>query len=556
MAALTIKQLEENSRLEGIRLLTGKSEKGIEIHNVNIIDNPDSFEWFTAGDFLLTTGYIFKDDSALQKKLIKELAEMNCSGLGIKIKRYWNEIPKTIIDTACQFDFPVFEIPYQYSLAQVSNIINDEIFHRESSELKKFKKIYDSFNKCALDGGDLPEITSLATQIVGNPVIMVDSRFNLLSYCDLEENPFPLEEYLILQDNHRPFEARFNDTIPTDINQFTLSIKRQIDINNQEITCRIKPIIYSHNNYGYIIVWETIRKLERLDYIALETAAHTAALERIKLKQIEEARNRQRKDFFDDLIEGKILSINALRNLAQNNGINPDKAHLVVAIQVEGLKTDKGNEIIDGINRSCHNNPYSLQAILRHDNVLVFIELFNQHEKFQLNDTIRSYIKEMSQTIEPIIKSNYSIGVSNICYDFVTIRKSIMLALDVIRITQASSKSNPIGYFNDLISYHLIDSEINKEPMLTFFDETLGVLHAYDLEHDNDLFRTLEVYFECNCNITQSAKQLYIHRNTFVYRLDKIKEILNTNLLNAEENFSFQMAIKIYKILQLKHVKQ
>jgi PucR family transcriptional regulator, purine catabolism regulatory protein len=556
MAALTIKQIEENNRLEGIRLLTGKTKHHTEVHNVNIIDNPESFEWFTAGDFLLTTGYIFKDDIELQKKLIKELAGLNCSGLGIKIKRYWQEIPKTIIDYAYQYDFPVFEIPFKYSLAHVSNVINDEIFNRESSELKKYKNIYDTFNKISLSGGDLSEITALAADIVGNPIIVVDSRFDLLSYCDCDRNPYPLEQFLSLKMNQRPFDARFNDTIPTDVKLFAVSIKRQVKFDQTEITCRIKPIAYSNTIYGYIIVWETMKKLERLDYIALETAAKTAALERIKLKQIEEARNRQREDFFDDLMEGKILSVNALRNLALNNGINPDKPHIVVAIRVDDLNNGKGNEIIDCLNRYSHNNPFGLQAILRHDNILVFVELTSEQDKNQITDTIRCYIQEMSKHIERIVTSNYAIGVSNLCYDFVTIRKSVMLALDVIKITKASSYSDKIGYFNDLISYHIIDSEINKDVMLTFFEETLGILHTYDLEHDNDLFRTLEVYFECNGNVTQASKVLYIHRNTFVYRLEKIKEILNTNLLNAEENFSYQLAIKIYKILQLKHMNQ
>ncbi|WP_343089474.1 PucR family transcriptional regulator ligand-binding domain-containing protein, partial [Methanocalculus natronophilus] len=88
--ALTIKKLTEFERLKGFRMVAGSINSNNEVHNINTIDNPDSYEWFTAGDFLLTTGYIYKDYALLQKNLIKELAQMNISGLGIKIKRYWD----------------------------------------------------------------------------------------------------------------------------------------------------------------------------------------------------------------------------------------------------------------------------------------------------------------------------------------------------------------------------------------------------------------------------------------------------------------------------------
>ncbi len=58
MASITIKDVLEVKNIDGIRLIAG--EKGItnEVHNVNIIENPDSYSWFTAGDLVLTTGYI------------------------------------------------------------------------------------------------------------------------------------------------------------------------------------------------------------------------------------------------------------------------------------------------------------------------------------------------------------------------------------------------------------------------------------------------------------------------------------------------------------------
>lgn len=548
MSGVTIHDIVNHKGLEGLRLVAGMNKKSNVVHNVNIIDNPDSFEWFTAGDLLLTTGYIFKEDSNLQRRLIKELHELNCSGLGIKIKRYWDEIPKTILNAANRYQIPVIEIPYRFSLAQVSNIINDEIYNREHSELRQYKKIYDTFTQCFLSGGNQQQITHLAAEMVNNPVMVLDSRFNLLCYYDFDSNPYPIHRYIELKEREKPFDQFFNASIPTDVEEFTLSIKRKLYFNETEITCRIIPIKFNHTIYGYIVVWETMKKLQRMDYIALENAAISLAMERIKVREIEESKNRQREDFFDDLIEGRIYSNNAFLNIARNYGFNPEKPYVVLVCQVDHLKRKESHKIVHWLNHFP-----KLHTTIRYDNIYLLIELKDTTKFKRLTTETREMIHQIADYLEAIVPNRYIIGVSNICDDLFSIHHSVLLALDVIKLARTTGKKETIAFFTDYISYHFLDTVSDRERMLNFFNETLGALYNYDLENDSELLQTLSVYFDCLGNITQTAKTMYIHRNTIVYRLEKIKEILNTTLLNAEENFNFQLALKIYRLLYPKH---
>ena len=41
---------------------------------------------------------------------------------------------------------------------------------------------------------------------------------------------------------------------------------------------------------------------------------------------------------------------------------------------------------------------------------------------------------------------------------------------------------------------------------------------------DNDMIKTIDVFFELNLNLSEAAKSLYVHRNTLIYRLDKIEK--------------------------------
>lgn len=70
--------------LPGLKLMAGGDHLQVEVTNINILDNPDSYDWLSSGDLLLTTGYFFREDEALQRQLIRELSELNCVGLAIK----------------------------------------------------------------------------------------------------------------------------------------------------------------------------------------------------------------------------------------------------------------------------------------------------------------------------------------------------------------------------------------------------------------------------------------------------------------------------------------
>jgi purine catabolism regulator len=63
----------------------------------------------------------------------------------------------------------------------------------------------------------------------------------------------------------------------------------------------------------------------------------------------------------------------------------------------------------------------------------------------------------------------------------------------------------------------------------------------------------LDVYFQCQGNITKGAQQLFIHRNTMIYRLDRIRSLLkHWDLENPEEVLTLQLGILAAKLINPK----
>lgn len=117
--------------LDCCKVAAGNRGLNSRIRSVSIMDSPD-ISWLKRGDLLLTTGYVFKDDSETQIKLIQDLAERDCAGLAIKIKRFLSTIPEPMLQEANRLGFPILEISYEQLLSDMLFTLTREILHSES----------------------------------------------------------------------------------------------------------------------------------------------------------------------------------------------------------------------------------------------------------------------------------------------------------------------------------------------------------------------------------------------------------------------------------------
>ncbi len=101
-------------------------------------------------------------------------------------------------------------------------------------------------------------------------------------------------------------------------------------------------------------------------------------------------------------------------------------------------------------------------------------------------------------------------------------------------------------FFPDLSVYRLLLQIEHNPELITFYEETLGPLMAH--ENCPEIVRTLESYFENNGNVSKTAEALFIHRNTLLYRLEKITSTLELDLNNPENRLAVQLALRIQRM--------
>ena len=69
-------------------------------------------------------------------------------------------------------------------------------------------------------------------------------------------------------------------------------------------------------------------------------------------------------------------------------------------------------------------------------------------------------------------------------------------------------------------------------------------------EFDEETLTTINRFFENNLNVSETSRQLYIHRNTLVYRLDKLMKSTGLDIRVFEDAITFQIALMVVKYMR------
>ena len=63
---------------------------------------------------------------------------------------------------------------------------------------------------------------------------------------------------------------------------------------------------------------------------------------------------------------------------------------------------------------------------------------------------------------------------------------------------------------------------------------------------DDDLYNCVDAFFRNNLNVAETSRNAFLHRNTLLYRIDKIHKLTGLNIRNFEDAITFKLLAKIY----------
>ena len=102
-----------------------------------------------------------------------------------------------------------------------------------------------------------------------------------------------------------------------------------------------------------------------------------------------------------------------------------------------------------------------------------------------------------------------------------------------------------IHHFNDIALTYILEQTTKKLPAYMLAHEKLLTLKNMADSTNSPLYHTLRVYLENHLNLTKTSEDLFIHRSTLLYRLEKIQNILHSDYNNPEELLYLMLSFRI-----------
>lgn len=168
-----------------------------------------------------------------------------------------------------------------------------------------------------------------------------------------------------------------------------------------------------------------------------------------------------------------------------------------------------------------------------------YILILNDANRTQ-SDQILEFIATQNTGAEAV---NVNIGEGTTITGIEDIHKSFRRARAATRMA-IIHKRRSVSYRDmgvNSILYNVEDEEILRE----YHDNILEPLLSYDKKHQANYVETLRLYLEFNGSLQAVAQEMFTHKNTVNYRMNKIYELLGTELEKASERFPYEMAFYI-----------
>lgn len=139
--------------------------------------------------------------------------------------------------------------------------------------------------------------------------------------------------------------------------------------------------------------------------------------------------------------------------------------------------------------------------------------------------------------------SVFHLGVGSLQNEVASFRESIEEARSITEILGLVGKASAVKTYEDMIPHLMLYTLKDTPAAERATDILFGGIERYDAAHGTGLMELLKVYLQENANVSATAKRLYMHRNTLIYRLGKIGELSPIDLSDPDGRFKAMMGL-------------
>ncbi len=521
----------------GTTLLTGAPEMLIT-WAVMVRAQPPAFPDVYGSELALVSMDVLRsyDSRITLSDVLRHLADAGVSAVAVA-----EDVPQPAIDAANERNIALLSLPTDTALTRIERAVNTLIVNQKAQMQQRALEIQRQLTRLAAENRDLNSLIQIIARATAKPVVVHDDAGVLMAqvYPNVARRPTTTGRSVVQSLPYGAFQNWLNREAPKSDGAivpsplgFTTALK---------VEKRVA---------GYLSLIDNKDQMDDFDRMVVTYGADVCAIELAKSRAIAFAVEQARGDWVQMWLSGTPADDDLMSTRAAQAGFDADTLYMVAVYRAV---TDAGTSV-----------PLEAMIPLVRDDMLrrqipgavgqyvdVIVALYPM-ETLEASKRVRGAVDEMRALLAGRTPNGLvAAGISRPVCGLSALRDSYREAKDAVSIANELGDREQTTYYGDLklFQFLLALKERNLDTMRRFYSETLGPLVEHDQRKQGDLIRTLNGFFRANGNLAAAAEGLDVHRNTLVYRLERISELTGLDLDDADNRLILNLALKVQRVL-------
>jgi len=472
-------------------------------------------------------------------EIIQRLSDAKAGAVAIRMRE---EVPPQAISIANQQNIALVILPMDANLARIEREVNRLIVSGAAQVSQRAIEVQRELVRAAAENRELATLLQIIARATNKTVVVHDDAGVQM------EIAYPMGA-------RRPLPGgRGASSDAGTIEAFQKWLQR-------EAVRAIGGVVVSPLGYttalqvekrvaGYLSLVTSSSPLEEFERLVLTYGSEVCAVQLAKTRAIATAVEQTRGDWVQMWLSGTSADDDMLSARAEQSGFDPDSIYVVMALRA--VSASGAQLPLDSLIGFVRDDLSRRQIEFSVGQYVDLIVLLYPIESLQGLPRARQQIEYLRSQLQ--IRSPggaVAAGISRPVQGLVFLRDAYREAKDALTIAQQLGDLERSTYYGDLKLYQLLLAVKDRtlSHMRRFYDEALAPLVEHDERKQGDLIRTLSGFFEANGNLAKAAADLDVHRNTLVYRLDRISELTGLDLNDPENRLILHLALKVQRVL-------
>lgn len=486
---------------------------------------PYMAEMLKGGEMLLMTGIGIGQTERQQRRFIADLSELGIAALVIELGARFRRLPRVLSGEATRRDLPLIALHHEIRFVEVTEAVHREIVNRQVELMRRGDELHQRFTSLMLEGAGIPEVLGELARAIGNPVVLEKADQGMIYHATSGAGDAAV---LAAWDTY----ARRLAGAPA-------AVEQPVPTGGDE-------------RWGQLVALAVDGPLDRRAEIAVERAVGLIALALLRDRAEETTARRERGNFLVGLLEGEVDEAET-RQRATALGFTR-RGGLMLPIAVAPPTTpslgdararaDAWSRVWRDLRHELDDRRVPVIAGTRAGDaeLLVVVGVREESGRAEMADQVANLLATAAERhlgtgaapvlcVGPVARNWRATGAG--------LR---MASAELGAAVHARPRPWHDATSPDLDG--LLWSLRNRPELRRFAESRLAALVEHDRRRRSKLLPTLAAYCEHGGRKAETARALYIERQSLYHRLARIEELLGVDLSDGEALLALHLAIR------------